>query len=104
MFSTDVDSFDYKSKDAAQIVNTVMTKLDKQGKGIILMHDLQKNTALALPTLLRRLKAGGYKVVHMKAKAQLETLAEYDAMLIKDMKLPAVASRPVSSVIQTVSE
>ena len=52
-----------------------MTKLDKQGKGIILMHDLQKHTAAALPTLLRRLKAGGYKVVQMKAKAQLETLA-----------------------------
>ena len=104
MFSTDVDSFDYKSRDAAQIINTVMTKLDKQGKGIILMHDLQKHTATALPTLLRRLKAGGYKVVHMKAKVQLETLAEYDASLIKDMKLPAVASRPVSSVIQTVTE
>ena len=40
----------------------------------------------------------------MKAKVQLETLAEYDAMLVKDMKLPAVASRPVSSVIQTVTE
>lgn len=104
MFSTDVDSFDFKAKDAAQIVTTVMTKLDKQGKGIILMHDLQKHTAAALPTLLRRLKAGGYKVVHMKPKVQLETLAEYDASLIKDMKLPAVASRPVSSVIQTVSE
>ncbi|MFH1342102.1 MAG: polysaccharide deacetylase family protein [Pseudomonadota bacterium] len=104
MFSTDIDSFDYRSRDAAQVVNTVMTRLDKAGKGIILMHDLQKNTAAALPTLLRRLKAGGYKVVHMKAKAQLETLAEYDAMLVKDLKLPAVASRPVSSVIQTVSE
>ena len=104
MFSCDVDSFDYKSKDAAQIINTVMTKLDKQGKGIILMHDLQKHTAEALPTLLRRLKAGGYKVVQMKAKASLETLAEYDAGLIKDMKLPAVASRPVGSVVQTVSD
>ena len=104
MFSTDVDSFDFKAKDAAQIVTTVMTKLDKQGKGIILMHDLQKHTAEALPTLLRRLKAGGYRVVQMKAKVQLETLAEYDALLVKDMKLPAVASRPVSSVIQTVSE
>ena len=104
MFSTDVNSFDFKSKDAAQIVNTVMTKLDKQGKGIILMHDLQKHTAEALPTLLRRLKAGGYKVVHMKAKTSLETLAEYDAGLIKDMKLPAVASRPVGAVVQTVSD
>jgi peptidoglycan/xylan/chitin deacetylase (PgdA/CDA1 family) len=104
MFSCDIDSFDYKSKDAAQIINTVMTKLDKQGKGIILMHDLQKHTAEALPTLLRRLKAGGYKVVQMKAKEPLETLAEYDAGLIKDMKLPAVATRPVASVVQTVTE
>jgi peptidoglycan/xylan/chitin deacetylase (PgdA/CDA1 family) len=104
MFSCDIDSFDYKSKDAAQIINTVMTKLDKQGKGIILMHDLQKHTAEALPTLLRRLKAGGYKVVQMKAKESLETLAEYDASLIKDMKLPAVASRPVGSVVQTVTD
>ena len=104
MFSCDVDSFDYKSKDAAQIINTVMTKLDKQGKGIILMHDLQKHTAEALPTLLRRLKAGGYKVVQMKARESLETLAEYDAGLIKDMKLPAVATRPVGSVVQTVTD
>ncbi len=104
IFSCDVDSFDFRAKDAAQIVNTVMTKLDKQGKGIILMHDLQKHTAEALPTLLRRLKAGGYKVVQMKAKAQLETLAEYDAGLVKDTKLPAVSGRPVSSVVQTVSE
>lgn len=104
MFSCDIDSFDYKSKDAAQIINTVMTKLDKQGKGIILMHDLQKHTAEALPTLLRRLKAGGYKVVQMKAKESLETLAEYDASLIKDMKLPTVASRPVGSVVQTVTD
>src|SRR5882672_6885050 len=104
VFSCDVDSFDFKAKDAAQIITTVMTKLDKQGKGIILMHDLQKHTAEALPTLLRRLKAGGYKVVQMKAKASLETLAEYDAGLIKDMKLPAVATRPVASVVQTVTD
>ena len=44
-----------------------MTKLDKLGKGIILMHDFQKRTGEALPTLLARLKAGGYKVVQIKA-------------------------------------
>jgi hypothetical protein len=43
-------------------------------------------------------------VVQMKAKASLETLAEYDAGLIKDMKLPAVATRPVASVVQTVTD
>jgi peptidoglycan/xylan/chitin deacetylase (PgdA/CDA1 family) len=104
MFSVDVDSNDFKSSGADQVIQNVMTKLDKQGKGVILMHDLQKHTSLALPTLLRRLKAGGYKVVQMRAKEQLETLPEYDAMLVKDQKVPAVASRPISSVVQTVSQ
>jgi peptidoglycan/xylan/chitin deacetylase (PgdA/CDA1 family) len=102
MFSCDVDSFDFKSSGPDQVIQNVMTKLDKQGKGIILMHDLQKHTAQALPTLLRRLKAGGYKVVQMKAKEQVETLPEYDALLVKDLKVPAVSARPLSSVVQTV--
>src|SRR6266699_1343916 len=104
MFSCDLDSFDFRAKDAAQTVNTVMTKLDKQGKGIILMHDFQKHTAEALPTLLGRLKAGGYKVVQMRAKAPLQTLAEYDDGLVKDMKLPTVSARALSNVVQTVSD
>ena len=104
MFSCDVDSFDFKAKDATQIINSVLTKLEKSGKGIILMHDFQRHTAEALPLLLRRLKAGGYKVVHMKAKAPLQTLAEYDEALVKDMKLPVASTRPVNNVVQTVSE
>ena len=52
MFSTDLNSFDFGSNARADR-HTVMTKVDKLGKGIILMHDFQKNTAEALPTLLR---------------------------------------------------
>jgi hypothetical protein len=78
--------------------------VEKQGKGIILMHDFQKRTAEALPTLLRRLKAGGYKVVQMKARAPFQTLADYDEALVKDMKLPVASTRPVNSVVQTVSD
>ena len=104
MFSTDLDSFDFRSNGPEQIITTVMTKVDKLGKGIILMHDFQKHTAEALPALLRRLKAGGYKVVLMKAKTPFETLPEYDAMMVKDQKLPVISSRPVSSVVQTVTD
>jgi peptidoglycan/xylan/chitin deacetylase (PgdA/CDA1 family) len=105
MFSCDLDSFDFRKESTPdKIVNTVMTKVDKLGKGIILMHDFQKHTAEALPTLLRRLKAGGYKVVQMKAKTTLSTLPEYDEALAKDMKLPTVSARPVSSVVQTISQ
>src|SRR6202165_216050 len=104
MFSCDLDSFDFRAKNSDQIVNTVMAKLDKQGKGIILMHDFQKHTAEALPTLLRRLKAGGYKVVLMKARTQVATLPEYDEAMVKDTKLPVGSTRSVGSVVQTVSQ
>jgi len=104
MFSADLDSFDFRAKNADQIVTTVMSKLDKQGKGIILMHDFQKHTAEALPALLRRLKEGGYKIVLMRAKAPMQTLAEYDEAMLKEMKLSVAATRPVSSVIQTVAQ
>lgn len=107
MFSTDIDSFDFrKGATPEKIIETVMTRLDKLGKGIILMHDFQKHTGEALPALLARLKAGGYKVVQMKAKTTLQTLPEYDEALMKDMKVPTASTsmRPISSVVQTVSQ
>ena len=66
MFSCDLDSFDFKARNPQQVIDVTMKKLDKLGKGIILMHDFHKHTAEALPALLRKLKAGGYKVVQMK--------------------------------------
>jgi peptidoglycan/xylan/chitin deacetylase (PgdA/CDA1 family) len=104
MFSCDLDSFDFRAKSPEQVISNVMTKLDKQGKGIILMHDFQKHTAEAMPELLRRLKAGGYKIVLMKAKAPMQTLPEYDEALIKDMKLPVASARPIGNVVQTVAQ
>ena len=105
IFSCDLDSFDFrKNSSADKVVSTVMGKLNKLGKGIILMHDFQKHTADALPELLRQLKAGGYKVVQIKAKAPMATLAEYDEMVLKDAKVPVATARPVNSVVQTVSQ
>jgi peptidoglycan/xylan/chitin deacetylase (PgdA/CDA1 family) len=104
IFSCDLDSFDFKASKPQTVVDTVMRKLDKLGKGIILMHDFQKHTAEALPELLNRLKAGGYKVVKMIPKAPVQTIAEYDESILKDVKLPTVSSRPVSSVVQTIAE
>src|SRR5665213_1897916 len=52
IFSTDIDSFDFKLRKPDQVVKSVMTKLAKHGKGIILMHDFQKATSEALPELL----------------------------------------------------
>jgi peptidoglycan/xylan/chitin deacetylase (PgdA/CDA1 family) len=102
MFSTDMDSFDFKARKPEQVINSVMAKLKKFGKGIVLMHDFQHVTAEALPELLNQLKAEGYKVVHMKAKDPVKTIAQYDELVKKDQKLPTVSQRPTASVVRTV--
>jgi peptidoglycan/xylan/chitin deacetylase (PgdA/CDA1 family) len=104
MFSTDMDSFDFKARKAETVIENVLKKLKRHGKGIVLMHDFQNVTAEAMPELLNQLKAGGYKIVHMKAKAPVQTLAEYDAMVRQDQKLPTVSSQPTASVVRTVNE
>ncbi len=103
VFSHDLDSFDFKMKKADDVIKSVMSKLDKKGKGIILMHDLQTSTAQALPELLNRLKSEGYKVVHMRSKFPIETLPEYDDALKGEIKGVAVSGgAPVSSIVRTV--
>ncbi len=102
IFSTDMDSFDFKMRKPDQVVKSVLTKLEKYGKGIVLMHDFQRTTAEALPVLLAELKAKGYKIVHMKAKEPIKTIAQYDEMIRKDVALPTVSQRPTASVVRTI--
>jgi len=107
IFSTDLDSFDFKIRKPEQIIKSIMTKLNKRGKGIVLMHDFQQGTSHAVPQLLAELKAGGYKIVHMRpATANVTTLPQYDEALGKELakenQLPTVSQRPTSSVVKTV--
>lgn len=105
VFSTDIDSFDFKGGKADALIKRIMAGLDKHGKGIVLMHSIQPHTAAAMPELLKQLKAGGYKVVQMVPKAPIQTLPEYDEMVAKDMQgMPtALSDRPMNSVIKTIS-
>jgi peptidoglycan/xylan/chitin deacetylase (PgdA/CDA1 family) len=68
IFSADLDSFDFKIRKPEQVRQSVLAKLKKHGKGIVLLHDFQHATAEAAMDLLNDLKAGGYKVVFMKPK------------------------------------
>jgi len=104
-FSTDIDTFDFKLHKPEDVIKSAMTKLAKNGKGIILMHDFQHGTAEAMPELLRQLKAGGYKIVHMVPKEPVTTLAKYDDMVRAQDKFSATNNtRPESSVVKTISE
>jgi peptidoglycan/xylan/chitin deacetylase (PgdA/CDA1 family) len=102
IFSTDMDSFDFKMRKPDQVIKSVMTKLAKHGKGIILMHDFQHATAEAIPELLKQLKAGGYKVVQITGKTPVEPLPEFKEAVLKEMGGGLDEARPMSSVIKTV--
>jgi len=102
IFSTDLDSFDFKMRKPEQVIASVMKKLETKGKGIILMHDFQQATAHAAPELLKRLKDGGYKVVQVVGKTPTEPKKEYVDMVLKEIGGGMEAGRPMSSVIQTI--
>lgn len=97
-FSIDVDSKDYMTTSASAVIGRVLGGLAKSRKGIILMHDIQASTARALPTLLAELKARGFKVVHIKPKADVQTIAEYDARVLLPAERRRIASdhRPLA--------
>ena len=65
-WSADVDTDDWwRGSSPEAIVQRAMRRLNAKGRGIILMHDIHRKTAMALPILLKELKANGYNVVHV---------------------------------------
>jgi peptidoglycan/xylan/chitin deacetylase (PgdA/CDA1 family) len=72
IFSSDTVADDWhrhiKPRD---IVSRAMSRLEKRGKGILLLHDIHKSTVAALPELLKELKTKGFRVVHVIPGAAL---------------------------------
>jgi peptidoglycan/xylan/chitin deacetylase (PgdA/CDA1 family) len=105
IFSADVDSFDFKMRKPEQVRQSVMAKLAKVGKGIVLMHDFQHATAEAMPGLLNDLKTGGYHIVFMKPKNAITTIASYDQMIANRLRSAGGGDqRPTEAVVRTISE
>ena len=104
IFSTDMDFFDFKMRKPEQVRQSVMAKLKKHGKGIVLMHDFQHATGEAIGGLLQDLKAGGYRVVFMKSKFPVTTIPAYDDMILKQIKTAGTDGSLTSSVVRTITE
>jgi peptidoglycan/xylan/chitin deacetylase (PgdA/CDA1 family) len=70
-WSADVDTNDWwRGSTPGAIVLRTMRRLNVKGRGIILMHDIHRATAMAVPILLKELKANGYDVVHVVAAGE----------------------------------
>jgi 3-dehydroquinate dehydratase len=85
IFSTDIDSYDFKLNRPEEVIASVMKSLETRGKGIVMLHDFQQATANAAPELLEKLKDGGYKVVQIVGKTSLEPKKKYTDIVLKEM-------------------
>jgi peptidoglycan/xylan/chitin deacetylase (PgdA/CDA1 family) len=65
IFGVDLWASDWIEMTPEAELKLVMGRLDRLGKGMLLMHDNHQWTADMVPMLLRELKAKGYHVVHM---------------------------------------
>lgn len=68
ILDVDIDSKDYY-RDSPQVVKErTLDRLDRQGKGIILFHDIHARTIAMLPSFLEELGARGYSVVTLRSR------------------------------------
>jgi uncharacterized caspase-like protein len=56
-----IDSLDWADPVPSSIADRVLRAVDKEGRGIILFHDIHERTVKALPAILDRLVAEGYQ-------------------------------------------
>ncbi|HEY1153188.1 MAG TPA: polysaccharide deacetylase family protein [Pseudolabrys sp.] len=69
VWSVDFDADDWKNIAADEVVKRAMERIEQKKRGVLLLHDVQPATALALPLLLQALKTRGYRIVHVVPSA-----------------------------------
>ncbi len=75
VFGADLWASDWNPMTPDQELHLLTERLEHEGKGIILLHDPKRQTALMLPAFLRYLKHNGYRVVHVVAAGAATTPA-----------------------------
>ena len=64
-WSVDLAADDWTHINNREVARRAISRLEARGKGILLLHDIQPATALAMPEILKELKARGFKIVHV---------------------------------------
>jgi hypothetical protein len=64
-WSVDLVADDWHRITAKEIAQRALRRLEARGRGILLLHDIQPATALAMPMIFKGLKEGGYRIVHV---------------------------------------
>mgnify|MGYP001551077153 CR=1 FL=1 len=65
VFGADVWASDWLPMTPAQELQLILSRIERIGSGIVLLHDIKAQTAALLPAFLRELKRRGYRIVHI---------------------------------------
>lgn len=64
-FHMNIDSWDWRNQTPQEMLELTLQRVRGERSGVVLFHDIQKKTAIALPEFLRVLRQEGYKIVHV---------------------------------------
>lgn len=65
IFGADLWASDWLTLTPDAELNLILTRLEQEKRGILLLHDTRRSTALMLPKLLVELKKRGFHIVHL---------------------------------------
>ncbi len=65
MWGIDFDADDWLNITPGEVVRRALAAIENRRKGVLLLHDIQDRTAIALPILLKELKKRGYRIAHI---------------------------------------
>src|SRR3984893_11028288 len=65
VWSADFLADDWRHISSSRVYELAIKRLEENGKGILLLHDIQPRTVAALPRILRELTARAYRIVHV---------------------------------------
>lgn len=66
--SWDIGSQDWRGDPPNMTLDRVRRLLDRRDRGVLSLHDSQKNTAAALPAIIAEIRGRGMRIVHLVAE------------------------------------
>jgi peptidoglycan/xylan/chitin deacetylase (PgdA/CDA1 family) len=95
VWSADFPADDWTRISAKQVAARALQRLEKKGKGVLLLHDIHKVTVQALPGLLEELKKRHYSVVQVVAAGpdRPKTATDPQQWVLQTPEKPATTPR-----------
>jgi peptidoglycan/xylan/chitin deacetylase (PgdA/CDA1 family) len=74
VWSSDTLADDWRRIGANDVLRLAISRLERKGRGVLLLHDIQPRMVLALPRLLTELKRRGFRIVHVVPEGERPVL------------------------------